>query len=235
MKLYTYQEELLKSKADKIVINWCRGAGKEFAIARYIIEKDINKVAVLWSSNAKSLVNVFKELSNQYNFEVESLLENKLIKIKFTQSNRVIELHTLSSSQIELEDYDLVVGASYEKIKCKKHIVPKTRNIHEKYIEKYSDEYLFHTVDYKAAMAENALDIERLIQDNINDTESFYREYALKDKYIKKEMDFRDFTKEALKRLQNQFLNIADSKDTVLTRKNIIEMIKDLKEMSRLK
>jgi len=46
-----------------------------------------------------------------------------------------------------------------------------------------------------------------------------------------KELPFEDFQQQALHRLQRQFLNTPDTKDTVLTRMNIIQMIKDLKEL----
>ncbi|MGM9988305.1 MAG: hypothetical protein ACI35O_13905 [Bacillaceae bacterium] len=45
------------------------------------------------------------------------------------------------------------------------------------------------------------------------------------------EMSFNEFKVEALKRLQKQFLGTTNTKDTVLTRKNILEMIKDLNEI----
>ena len=45
-------------------------------------------------------------------------------------------------------------------------------------------------------------------------------------------MTFADFKKEALERLQQQFLATDNTKDTVMTRKNIIEMIKDLQTIN---
>ncbi|KON87491.1 hypothetical protein AF332_12070 [Sporosarcina globispora] len=46
-----------------------------------------------------------------------------------------------------------------------------------------------------------------------------------------KPISFEEFQSKALHKLQRQFLSIPDTKDTVLTRKNIVEMIKDLKEL----
>jgi hypothetical protein len=48
---------------------------------------------------------------------------------------------------------------------------------------------------------------------------------------IKSEMTFKEFKIKAMQKLMKQFLSIPDTKDTVLTRKNIIEMIKDLNQM----
>lgn len=46
-----------------------------------------------------------------------------------------------------------------------------------------------------------------------------------------KPLPFEDFQQQALHRLQRQFLNTPDNHNTVLTRMNIIQMIKDLKEL----
>jgi hypothetical protein len=48
---------------------------------------------------------------------------------------------------------------------------------------------------------------------------------------INSEMTFKEFKIKAMQKLMKQFLSIPDTKDTVLTRKNIIEMIKDLNQM----
>lgn len=45
-------------------------------------------------------------------------------------------------------------------------------------------------------------------------------------------ISFADFKEEALERLQLQFLGTDNTKDTVMTRKNIIEMINDLKTIN---
>ncbi|MEI2465087.1 hypothetical protein [Niallia taxi] len=235
MKLYTYQEDLMNNKADKIVINWCRGAGKDYAIARYILDKGINTVGIFGRFDFRSLINAFEGLKEQYNFTIELTIENKLNRISVKESNRAIDLFLLENKDKDLMYYDLIVGHTYGKIECKKHIVALTVNNHEssyKISTLELEDYNTHTVDYRVAMQEGVIKAEQLIHSALNNQKDFYREYALNDKYIEEKMEFREFTSAALLRLQKQFLSTSDTKDTVLTRKNIIEMIKDIKEMS---
>ena len=234
MGLYTYQEELQNIKEEKIVINWCRGAGKDYAIARYILDKGIKKVGVFGRFEIKSLLSAFEELKEEYNLSIESILEGNLNRIN--NSNKVIELYLLSTTETKLENYDLVIGHTYKEIECKKHIISTTTN---KYTGSYflsdleSRKYQILTVDYREAISVGAINNESVVQSALqNNSNSFYREYALNDKVSEEVMEFDEFTEAALLRLQKQFLSTSDTKDTVLTRKNIIEMIKDIKEMS---
>ncbi len=54
---------------------------------------------------------------------------------------------------------------------------------------------------------------------------------AILDKSPLEDISFDQFRDSALQSLQKQFLDTSASKDTVMTRKNLLEMIKDLKSM----
>lgn len=233
MKLYTYQKELVNSKEDRILVNWARATGKDVGLAYYILENKPSRVLVNGLAyGLETLVESFKRMTLEYNYEIEH--RHFEITITFNGTGKKIYINYGSTSSSEV--YDLTVNYNeYDAYRFKdvkgKYILATTLNVHEskRYIEKSVFDKVLN-VDYKEALKENALDVDTIIE-SAQGTR-FYEQYALLDKKPSDEMSFNTFKEKALQKLQKQFLSIPDSKDTVLTRKNIIEMIKDLQQLN---
>lgn len=238
MKLYTYQKELVNSKGKNVYINWSRGAGLSTAIAHYIVENKPKRVLYNDYMEIRQLLAYFEELKSEYGF-----------KVKLNNSLRSIDLHfPKTDMEITIQEncyydkYDLLISESnvvqkangelgdIRSINAETKFTIKRGNIHNQ--KDFSGYDFTSTVDYKKGISEGQLKINKIIEFSQSDENSFYEEYAILDKPKEDAMTFESFKSRALQKLQKQFLNTPDTKDTVLTRKNIIEMIKDLKTIS---
>lgn len=235
MKLYSYQEKLVNSKSDRILVNWARGVGKDTAVFAYILEHKPKTV----SMDRFTYWNMQDHLRDNKPEGSEVVINESYINIKHLKNDTqtIISRDDITDDN-KTENYDLIVFRQLwtleKRIKSKKAIKVITENLHsytDREKEMYSD-YEVIEVDYKDALKENAISIDKVIEFAMEDSDSFYRQFAIKDKPKKVKVNFDQFKEEALQRLQAQFMNTNDSKDTVLTRKNIIEMIKDLKEIN---
>ena len=178
------------------------------------------------------------------------LQNNEVEGIKLAKTlNRIYLIHTTTNftttieseridNNVDTENYDLMVfDASFAynyDVKSKKAIKVLTQNVHS-YTDNEKEVYNNYEVievDYKDAFKEDAVSINKAVEFAIVDSQKFYNQFAIKDKPKKPKVSFESFKEDALQRLQKQFMNTSDSKDTVLTRKNIIEMIKDLKTIN---
>lgn len=233
MKLYSYQEKLVNSKSDRILVNWARGVGKSTGIFAYILEHKPKTV----SMDSFTYWNMQDHLRDNKLADSQVVINESYINVKHLKDDTqtIISRDDITNDN-KTENYELIVFRNLwtleNKIKSKKAIKVITENI-----SSYSDREMYSgyeviEVDYKDALKENAISIDKVVEFAMEDSDSFYRQFAIKDKPKKVKVNFDQFKEEALQRLQAQFMNTNDSKDTVLTRKNIIEMIKDLKEIN---
>lgn len=234
MKLYEYQKELLNSEEKEIVINWCRGSGKDTAIAVYILENKPKKVVYLGHSFG-SIESELINLTFEYNFSLQRLNRGDF-KLTFNSSGKEIMIEVshkednLSGKRVNLliDDFKYI-DADLKDVRYDKYIKIITNNVNN---ISTNSSLKYITVDYKRALKSEAISFELVLDYLLNNRiEAFYREMAISDKPKKGAMSFTDFAQQALQKLQKQFLDIPNTKDTVLTRKNIIEMIKDLVEL----
>jgi hypothetical protein len=232
MKLYSYQKKLLNSKCNKVLMNWCRGAGSDTALASYILEQKPQNTLLLGDSfEYRGLIESLRFLSKDYNVTVETKDKFNYL-LTFTQTDKTIFIKGTYKISDNFK-YDLIIN------KCNWNNDPN-EELFSKYIlsltinnsnlnGKYND-FDKIIVDHKMMLKEDITNLDSVLFSAIN-SKNFYREYAILDKPKENEISFSDFQQKALQSLQKQFLNTRDSHDTVLTRKNIIEMIKDLKQL----
>ena len=83
MKLYSYQEELVNSKSDRIMINWCRGAGKTAGVMAYILENKPRKVLF----DTRTFMGMESYLKNNELEDVEVVRSLNHIQIKHLSVN----------------------------------------------------------------------------------------------------------------------------------------------------
>lgn len=233
MKLYEYQKELLNSEEDIIVANWCRGAGKDTAVAMYIVEHKPSVIAY-HGYNQTGIEFALENLMKYENFTIEDR-SFEGFKIVFKNTGRDLTFQSLSENQLRgRKDIDLLIdGGEYREldfagIEFKKYIKLTTKNAYS--LKEIANSYKI-TVDYKRMIKENPDVVETVVKAAYNNAR-FFDEYDLLAKKPKGELTFLEFSNKALLKLQKQFLETPDTKDTVLTRKNIIEMIKDLRELN---
>ncbi|PAD70537.1 hypothetical protein CHH83_01680 [Bacillus sp. 7586-K] len=234
MKLYTYQKELLNSKGNKIIINWCRGAGKDTALAYYIVEKKPSKVLLAGDRcDYRSLKEHLDLLKDEYDYVIEvTNLEDFKIIFNKTGQQLIVSIENFPKDNVK---YDLIISKDCYFYQFKKEnfetlISSFTKNIYKIDLSKYQD-FKIINVDHKILVKENPKSIDAILESALTNGQEFYREYAILDKPKKEYISNDEFRHKALQSLQKQFLSIGETKDTVLTRKNIIEMIKDLHEM----
>lgn len=235
-KLYEYQLELLNSKEKEVEINWCRGAGKDFALAMYIIEHKPSYV--LWDTYPfASYVDVkehLQMLQKEFNFSFEPI-NREDYKLHFLTTGKEVQVKRLGLSNTRKEYCDLLIVdlnryQKHQEIEYNRLIKVGTKNTYD---EKYKANTI--VVDYKRAVKGGLLNLGALVELllDVDNHASFYRDYALLDKPKGNNMSFDNFATQSLQKLQKQFLNTADTKDTVLTRKTILDMIKDLVNLQR--
>ncbi|MCM3109862.1 hypothetical protein [Lederbergia lenta] len=234
IRLYEYQQELLSNEDDVVVLNWCRSSGLDTAIVLYILERKPKKVGIEFGCgvNLRSLNEALGVLSKNYD-----------ISFEFDLTHRITILFESTGEEIRIESATRGVGASYDLIvtspsnrhipkdtRYLKRIITTCRNEHS-YTKKKSIKYI--TVDYKRALNEGAITLDFIANYLLSfERKYFYSQLALMNEPKIESLSFNEFSEEAVQRLQKQFLDTPDTKDTVLTRKNIIEMMKDIKEMS---
>lgn len=233
MKLYEYQKELLESKEKEVVINWCKYAGKDRAVAVYILENKPNKVAY-FGYDVPCIKSELENLTYEYNFSIEDLNKEDF-KLIFKSTGEEIFFETVSENTLTGKRVNLLIDdcssreINLNNIQYDKYIKLLTKNVNNI----LTTNALKHiTVDYKRALKSEAISFDLVIDYLLNGKiDSFYREMALLDKPQEYQMSFTTFAQQALQKLQKQFLDIPSTNDTVLTRKNLIEMIKDIVEL----
>jgi hypothetical protein len=246
-KLYDYQKEVIESNENKIIMNWARCNGKTWTIANYIKEKKPREV--LWANFASKLNNLQEKFNELLHMDDE--FKNSLSSFRLSNQEIYFKYHDGSYTKIkllnrhELKDFyqyeikkkvDLIVyddcypfdtGYVADKIICS-----ITENNYDKHLQqKFSDFYISET-DYRDALRNNLISneiIERLKEDN---KEKFLKEFAILDSLYEINLNNLElFATKTIKDLINEYEKIPKANNTILTRKNIIEMIKDLKQL----
>jgi hypothetical protein len=206
-------------------------------LAYLILENKPNKVLIksyAFDPLAK-LNEKFEEL-----FKIEPTYKLEISNYKFTK--QYIRILFKNNTEIEIvgnddKDADLVVYDEREP----EWDYRKNKSVHNNFISMITKNNANGRLQefYDCKIIES--DIFDLVEEGLYDStivrklllepKSFYRERAILSKEEQDTMDFGEFQGKALQKLMKQFLSIPDTKDTVLTRKNIIEMIKDLKQL----
>lgn len=243
VKLFDYQQEVLDSEAKDIYLNWARGMGKTFTVAWYIIKKRPETVA--YNGRKSDLEEKFKEIKDSgYFFEnnIAISIINGDIVLEFHDSFKVKIINIRDKSQDVLEYMnpdlyvfeDSIIGISNYSPK----IVTGSRNVNDSIqgmaTRSLNEESLVSNKDYKLA-PKGFYDLQNVVDVALKDSNGFYDNYAILDKNHEEEqkMYFHEFQDKALQSLQKQFLDTEVSKDTVMTRKNLLEMIKDLNQLKQ--
>lgn len=241
IKNFTHQEELINEarKGNSVVGNWVRGAGKTLVLAKILLEVKPRKV--IYSSISKYGLREISEKVDEL-LNLDTNLKNTISKYFLSFSKLEIEFHTgevvtvIPSNHSEgVRNVDYVFFNNFfdEKLSSigKEYVLVTTQN---NYNMRLQSEHCCKVIDFDIYdLIESGLygkDFARSIAAN----DSYFNEWAILNK-IPRDSDCRetiiDFKKEASEKLMKQFLSTPDTKDTVLTRKNIIEMLKDLKQI----
>lgn len=238
IKLTTYQEEMVNvlRNGESVVCNWARGTGKDVALAHAILSMVSQKVVLVNKMyGIESLVELMSST-------IKKDLWLQAYVVSFTANDKKIEIKFSNGFEIEVtEDYNLIddntlvyfedhMPHKFVTNPPKQFVFMTTQN---NYGEKLQSNFSCRVIDVDifAAVREGIID-EKFVRDNMAQPQ-FLNEYAILCKKSEYDISFHEFQAQALKRLQRQFLMTRDSHDTVLTRKNIMEMIKDLKQLSK--
>lgn len=229
MKMYKHQKELLESKEDKIIVNWPRGSGKDAAIMFLLGENKYKNVYMPCSKFTlkrffNKLVSNIEEIDYRKIREIDHNVTESTIILTFLDGTESTIHSSWSSGNVDLLLLNNEEPDYYEQSNAIKTISFVTTNNYDKHLESNYKEYKVFNIDYRDLMDESILHIDTLISSARG--KYFYKEYAIKDNEPEIELD--DFKYKALQRLQKQFLDTADTKDTVLTRKNLLDMIRYL-------
>lgn len=241
IKLYDYQKEIVKYEGNEIFIDWSRGMGKTFTVVNYIVEH--RPKSVFYEGFIKDIKSKFDEIKKGDRDFENSLLSyeanNDKITLKYTngQETKVIFGSSLSNESYKYRSFDLHItedNSWCENIASEKVIVTCSINVFSKMFktrrELVKDDAFESIRDYRNA-PNGYYNIHKLVEDSSRYTKGFYRDMAILDKSPLEDISFDQFRDSALQSLQKQFLDTSASKDTVMTRKNLLEMIKDLKSM----
>jgi hypothetical protein len=241
IKKYKYQEELINEvrKGKSVVGNWSRGGGKDFTLVRILFELKPKKVLYVDDryNGAQFLYEKINEL-----IDMDEDTRFKVEKVDYSKFHSKITIEFRSGELIEVvSEYTNAVKWTLDYIIFNGYFDNTIRRIGVPYVymttQNNSDARLQKQHNCKVVEA----DIYDLLEEGYYDkgmvrklptSKSFYEQWAILNKIPKREkVTVGDFKEEASKKLMNQFLDTPDTKDTVLTRKNIIEMLKDLKQI----
>ncbi|WJV20842.1 hypothetical protein QU593_10530 [Rossellomorea marisflavi] len=238
---YTYQEELINEvkKGNSVVGNWARGAGKDFTLARILFELKPKKVLYVddrynggrfLNESIKELMDTDKESRSSVEKVEYSKFHNKLT-VEF-RTGELIEV-MFEFTKTSKWTLDLILFNDYFHDTFSGSGVPyvfmTTKNNSDSELQKQHKCRVIE-VDIYDLLGEGyySKDMARKLPNN----KAFYQKWGILSSIPKREkVTVVDFKEEASKKLMNQFLDTPDTKDTVLTRKNIIEMLKDLKQI----
>ncbi|TYS56318.1 hypothetical protein FZC83_01745 [Rossellomorea marisflavi] len=239
IKEFTYQNELINEvrKGKTVVGNWARGAGKTFSLARVLFEVKPRKVLYfsdssrgIWELGERigELLSSDEDLKNS--LSSYNISSNK-IDFKFYTGETVVVLPGKNSEGIRNVDYVFFDNIFDEKLSYigSQYVLVTTQNNHNKNLQhahrcKVIDVDIFDLVVDKIY----GKDFVREVMSN----ESFFKEWGILNEFKSRDsLSVNDFKEEASRKLMKQFLDTPYTKDTVLTRKNIIEMLKDLKQI----
>lgn len=236
MKLYTYQEQFINDvkEGKSVVCNWARGGGKTLAVVKMLLDVRPEKITYSSYDGLRLLKEKIKEL-----LELDGRYDELIKRIYSSEDRITIEFHSgevvriLSESQRGLPEteytiYEDKIPRDIDKDK-NKYIIMMTKNNYNKELQKRFSNVI-ETDVYD--LINCGLYDHDFLREN-SSSKYFYYEWAIKSKTPEgNKVSVLDFKDQALQRLMRQFLDTADTKDTVLTRKNIIEMMKDLKEIN---
>ena len=237
MELYQYQKDLVIGREERVYVNWARGAGLTTALKELILNRRVELKSVAFDERLfVEMKNVIDELkkdaSQDPNFKIVHSGKSGDYSLIVNPSSPRPKIISIQHHLLMNNKPDLLIE-SYYKNKTpidgvRKLISIDRGNTFEKKIPNHYDRKII--VDYKTAFENKCYTIDYIIEqarENLN----FYKEFAIKDN-PNRVLAFDNFRELAIQKLQYQFLKTTDTKDTVLTRKNIIEMIKDLKSIS---
>lgn len=256
VKLFDYQQEVLDSSSPLVIMNWARGLGKTFTIANYILEKKPNKVVVIGDIRQLG-IHMKQLLERDENFKslvknwTISRSENKIELAYFNGWNTKIKQvsksgtntegnvkHYLRGERVDLFVFEgqIPTEKTYSEIKNgfnAKVVCSVTMNNYNGSIEGICASKHLIQADYRAGLENNVYTQKEIDKFRSERRKEFYDQFAILDNHCenKEEMPFNDFKAEAERSLQKQFLDTPATKDTVLTRMNIIKMLKELQSM----
>ncbi|AJA41378.1 hypothetical protein AXJ14_gp059 [Geobacillus virus E3] len=248
MKLYDYQREIIESNENKIMMNWARCNGKTYTIANYIKEKRPKEV--LWANFANKLNNLQEKFNELLHMDDE--FKNSLSSFKLSNQEIYFKYHDGSYTKIkllnrhELKDFyqyeikkkvDLIVyddcypfdtGYVADKIICS-----ITENNYDKHLQQSYPDFFISEKDYRTALDVGLMTNEIIQRIKEENPEQFLKEFAILDSlYGDSFVDLNLFVTKTIRQLIYEYERIPSANNTVLTRKNIIEMIKTLKELN---
>jgi hypothetical protein len=258
VELKPWQKEFVESNEKEIILNWCRGAGTTFSLMAKIIEKKPSTVLFCSNIGLKYLKYKLDEMVKLCNLKLDDyiLLNTHKMKITYLDGNETNIYTSSIQSNIEMipNEIDWIVfdkTLPYKMDYQSKQVVSLLNiNNYDHKLQRLCPNSKIIEVDSTMALKEGLLS-EKWIKktkddiENENDLTNYYDELELLsppldnlvyppntrkyDIYNSIPVESHNkFLVDTLINLQNEYDNISCSKDTVLTRKNLLDMIMDL-------
>lgn len=245
---FEHQTEVINSCEPMIICNWARGLGKTFTIACKILnERYKNVLYVNCPMNTVALQEKFREIGRLrlFGFDVEKFSNDKIILSYMDGAKAVIYSYTISNRGLHTDSYDLIVfdGILPFKMDCiaKQVISMVTINNYDKKLQRLYPYNRIYEYDYKYGIEQQLLD--KNMMDKMQDNPKFYDEFAIlskpdsalidnqySDRYNEVFSAYKvdgsnKFLMESLAKLELEYDKVPQTKDTVLTRQNLMSMI----------
>lgn len=250
VKLFDYQEEFINAKEKLVIGNFARGLGKTFSLVNKIIKEKPKRV--LWISpsyricannfhiNIRNIENISYDVIKGYaNIEYNYNLKNKTF-IKFIGINESVKGEKADLVIIEdcIFENDKIIKDLYSICNCKQIIYTLTENNSDKHLNKMYYNARIIEVDGFTAINKNVFNLNKSKLFDMDD-ESYFNEFAILDDknsdkfatildFFKEYKSKTNWFKEKIKELQNEYDSTPRCKNTLMTRKDIINLMETI-------
>lgn len=253
VNLTKWQKEFIESNDKEIILNWCRGAGTTFSLMIKILRKKPQTVLFYSNRSLNALhnkINEIKKFIADINLSIDSmfLFSNKLQIIYKDKTRTTIYIPDNSNKDDILNHVHYIIfdGCLPYVIDYKANQTISLLNInnYDKKLQKLCPKSKIIEVDYSDEDIRGKKYLNTVKQ-NIkteHDLITYYNEYELLSKPLDNLISYPDtrrqlieqsiqitpdnmFLIDTLINLQNEYDNTPCNKDTILTRKNLLDMI----------
>jgi len=254
MEYFDYQQEVpMGLKLHKnLILNWSRGLGKTFTLAKLVLDKRPKNVLYIRNNNNNSLIGITEnikqilmEKNNDYLKNINGIqYGRKCVNIKWGKEKEICNYSNYNDNQTNIYNYydcenlqeqfqnirydyvffDNILPYLISDLKYNRSISTITMNNFDKKLNTlYSQNYLILEADYKEGIKNNLYRGLELTDMNKENQSRWYSEFAILDDPCKKISD--NSLIDILSKLEKELNYMPYNKDTVLTRKNLLEMI----------
>lgn len=258
LKLYDFQREMVDNKDSFILCNWSKGLGKTYTIVNKIIKDKPKYVIVDSLGDLTSYREKLDDILHCNSFlfkDIESLsLMNNCIKIKYKDGSKttIVTLKDINRGVIPTEFVDLIVFDGilpYDNgYKSKQVISMITTNNYDGKLQKLFPKIVIKEYGLSTIKKYNILDNDFINHMKENDLNRYYNEIDItsepskiktentkRNRYEEIMLSYRvtqenKFYIDTLIKLEEEYDKLPSSKDTVLTRQNLLKMIMQVKD-----